>query len=101
MMSLGSDLKNIIFCEKKKKLVKLVFSPFILYLWIRNPDPRTQMNMDPTGSGSTLLHFILYEKLFNIYKFYFTVYRSYGRHSVLTKYLSEPYPAAHQHPGRS
>ena len=34
--------------------------PFILFLWIRirntDPDPRTQMNADPTGSGSTSLN---------------------------------------------
>ena len=31
--------------------------PFVLYIWIRirNPDPRTQMNLNPTGSGSASL----------------------------------------------
>ena len=41
--------------KKKKSLVKLCISlHFIVPL---DPDPRTLMNPDPTGSGSTPLHF--------------------------------------------
>ena len=62
LLILDLDLKYIISCEKKSKICWLysVF-PFILHLWIRtrirntHPDPRTQMNANPTGSESTSL----------------------------------------------
>ena len=50
MISLGSVLKNIISSQKKKKkMLNSAFFPFILYIWILDPDPRTQMNPDPAG----------------------------------------------------
>ena len=53
---LGSVLKNIISNEKKKLLVNLYFSLNFIPL---DPDPRAQMNADPTGSGSTSRFFEL------------------------------------------
>ena len=47
-------MKNAISCERKKVLVKLCFSLHFILL-DPDPNPRTQMNPDPTGSGSTLL----------------------------------------------
>ena len=47
-----------IITKKKKSLVKLLIFPLILHPWIRicirntDPDPQTEMNADPTGSGS-------------------------------------------------
>ena len=52
---LVSDLQNIISYKKSPRnlLVKLYFSLNFIPL---DPDPRTQMNADPTGSESTSLH---------------------------------------------
>ena len=45
---LGSDLKNIISCEKKILLVKLCFFLHVISDFIPlDPDPRTQINPDP------------------------------------------------------
>ena len=69
---LGSDLKNIMSYEKKKKkmLFKLCFSLHIIPL---DPDPRTQINVYPTGSGSrsttllaTALIFYVVGRIFQI-----------------------------------
>ena len=50
---LGSDFNNIFSYENKPKnvLVQLCFSLHFIPL---DPDPRTQMNSDPTGSTSLL-----------------------------------------------
>ena len=57
-MSLGSDLKNIISCEKKEEEKNCRLNSAFFPLHFIPLDPQTQMNPDQTGSGSTPLLFL-------------------------------------------
>ena len=60
MMSLDSDLKIKFPVKKRLLLIKLCFFSLHFIPVDLDPDPRTQMNLDLTGSESTPLICIIY-----------------------------------------